>query len=185
MTSDCHSEFGTPLSQEDAERYFELRSMLYEFTKLFDYEDPSARAVAIVGAAFLDTLLSEALTNFLVNDKKEVSKLLRPDGPLGTFGSRITACYCLGLIGDIVKNDLRLVGKIRNRFAHDIRADFADDQIKNWCKSLSWHKEFCAEPPAGATDRDLFQVGVNQLVSHLNGIVDIARIQQRSKRTYT
>lgn len=172
--------FGEPLSKKEAERYFELREMLFEFAKLFDYDEASDRAVAIVGPAFLDTLLTEVLTNFLIADEKEVSKLLQPDGPLGTYGSRVTACYCLGLIGEIVKADLRLVGKIRNRFAHDLRATFADPKIQSWCRALRWHKEFFMQPPADATDRDLFQVGVNQLVTHLNGIVSIARIEKRS-----
>jgi DNA-binding MltR family transcriptional regulator len=159
--------------------------MLFEFAKLFDYSEASDRAVAIVGPAFLDTLLSEAVTNFLVEDEKEVNSLLQPDRPLGTYGSRITACYCLGLIGEIVKSDLRIVGKIRNRFAHDLRATFSDPQIQNWCRALRWHREFFAEPPADATDRDLFQVGVNQLVSHLSGIVGIARGEKRAKRLDT
>jgi len=59
-------------------------------------------------------------------DDSEVSKLFQPEGPLGTYGSRVTACYCFGLVGRIVTADLRLVGKIRYRFAHEIRADFSD-----------------------------------------------------------
>jgi hypothetical protein len=42
----------------------------------------------------------------------------------------VTACYCLGLIGGIVKADLKLVGKIRNFFAHDIRAQFFEPARK-------------------------------------------------------
>jgi len=185
IPSDKNKKFGELLSEKESERYFELREMLFQFAKLFDYDEASDRAVAIVGPAFLDTLLTEALTNFLVDDEKEVNKLLQPDGPLGTYGSRVTACYCLGLIGERVKADLRLVGKIRNRFAHDLRATFADQQIQSWCRALRWHKQFFADPPPDATDRDLFQVGVNQLVSHLNGIVSIARMEKRSKRLHT
>jgi len=159
--------------------------MLLEFSRLFDYGEASDRAVAIVGPAFLDTLLSEALVEFMVENRTEVNRLLQPEGPLGTYGSRVTACYCLGLIGKIVTADLRLVGKIRNRFAHDIRADFTDPKISQWCRALRWHKEFFTAPPPGATDRDLFQVGVNQLVSHLTGIPGIARLSKRSEVRHT
>jgi DNA-binding MltR family transcriptional regulator len=117
----------------------------------------------------------------MVEDHKEVNKLLQPEGALGTFGSRVTACYCLGLLGEIVTADLRLVAKIRNRFAHDIRADFADEKISQWCKGLRWHKEFFMAPHPAATDRDLFQVGVNQLVTHLNGVPGIARSRKRTE----
>jgi DNA-binding MltR family transcriptional regulator len=170
---------GAPTPENEAQRHFELEEMLFEFSRLFDYSEVSDRAVAIVGPAFLDTLLTQMLVNFLVDDDKEVLRVLQPEGPLGTFGSKVSACYCLGLIGEIVKGDLRLVAKIRNRFAHDLRATFSDAQIGGWCKALRWHKQFFPDPPAGATDRDLFQVGVNQLVSHLHGLVALARTDKR------
>lgn len=167
------------LSKNEADRYFQREEMLIEFSRLFDYREASDRAVAIVGPAFIDTLLGGILTEFMVDDDKEVRKLLQPDGPLGTYGGRVTACYCFGLIGPIVVADLRLVGKIRNRFAHEIRASFDDPKISGWCKQLRWHRECLGNAPDEATDRDLFQVGVNQLVSHLNGIPGLARSKKR------
>jgi DNA-binding MltR family transcriptional regulator len=173
------------LTAVEADRYFQRHEMLLEFAWLFDYREASERAVAIVGAAFLDALLSDILTEFMIDNKKEVEKLLCPDGPLGTYGSRVTACYCLGFLGKIAVADLRLVGKIRNRFAHDIRASFADSKISQWCRELRWHKEFFMTPPAEATDRDLFQTGVNQLVTHLNGIPGMARMSKRVEVLHT
>jgi len=172
-------KLGTPLSEKEAEQYLRLREMLFEFAKLFDYEEASDRAVAIVGPAFLDTLLTEMLINFLVDDDKEVRRLMQPEGPLGTFGAKVSACYCLGLIGETIKADLRIVAKIRNRFAHDLRATFSDAQIEGWCSSLRWHKELLGEPPSSASSRDLFQVSVNQLVCHLNGLVGLALHHKR------
>jgi DNA-binding MltR family transcriptional regulator len=172
---------GALLSEKETERYFQRLEMLKEFSRLFDYGEASDRAVAIVGPAFLDALLSDTLIEFMVDDAKEVQRLLQPEGPLGTYGSRITACYCLGLIGPIITSDLRTVGKIRNRFAHDLRATFSDPKIGQWCRALRWHKEFFAVPPPGATDRDLFQVGVNQLASYLTAIPGIARSKKRPK----
>jgi hypothetical protein len=80
---------------------------------------------------------------------------------------------------------LRLVGRIRNRFAHDLYAGFSDPKVSGWCKALRFHKEFFAVPPSDATDRDLFQVGVNQLASHLQGVVGIARGKKRRQVLYT
>jgi hypothetical protein len=173
--------FGAPLSEKETERYFERLDMLLEFSRLFDYGEASDRAVAIVGPAFLDILLCDTLIEFMVDDHKQVQRLLQPEGPLGTYGSRITACYCLGLIGPIITSDLRIVGKIRNRFAHDLRADFSDQKIGQWCRDLRWHKEVLADPPASVSERDLFQVGVNQLVSYLSGAPGIARSKKRPK----
>ncbi len=131
------------------------------------------------------TLLSGILVDFMIENRNEVDKLLQPDGPLGTYGSRVTACYCLGLIGKIVTIDLRIVGKIRNCFAHDIRTDFTDPKISQWCRLLRWHKEFFAVPPSDATDRDLFQVGGNHLVSHLTAIPGVARLSKRIEILHT
>jgi hypothetical protein len=174
-------KLGTPLSEKEAEQYFHLREMLFEFGRLFDYGETNDRAVAIVGPAFLATLLTEMLINFLVDDEKEVRRLMQPEAPLGTFGAKVSACYCLGLISETIKSDLRIIAKIRNRFAHDLRADFSDEQIKSWCRSLRWHRESLCEPPSDATTRDLFQVGVNQLVCHLNGLVGLALYHKRPK----
>ena len=174
-------KLGTPLSEKEAEQYFHLREMLFEFGRLSDYGETNDRAVAIVGPAFLATRLTEMLINFLVDDEKEVRRLMQPEAPLGTFGAKVSACYCLGLISETIKSDLRIIAKIRNRFAHDLRADFSDEQIKSWCRSLRWHRESLCEPPSDATTRDLFQVGVNQLVCHLNGLVGLALYHKRPK----
>lgn len=181
MQEPVERKIGTPLSEKEAEQYFRLHEMLFEFARLFDYEETSDRAVAIVGPTFLDTLLTEMLVNFLVDDQKEVRKLIQSEGPLGTFGAKVSACYCLGLIGETIKSDLRIVARIRNRFAHDLLANFADPQIAGWCSSLRWHREALCEPPKDATTRDLFQVGVNQLVCHLSGLPDIALFHKRQK----
>jgi hypothetical protein len=175
------SSIGVALSEKEAQQYFRLREMLFEFARLFDYGEASERAVAIVGPAFLDTLLTETLANFLVDDAREVHRLIRPEGPLGTFGAKVSACYCLGLIGGTVTADLRTIAKIRNRFAHDLLATFSDPQLASWCTALRWHKETLGEPPPNATARDIFQVGVNQLVCHLDGLVGQARLHRRQK----
>lgn len=47
------------LSEKEEARYFQRQEMLLEFSRLFDYSEASDRAVAIVGPAFLDTLLSD------------------------------------------------------------------------------------------------------------------------------
>ena len=130
---------GLNLSEIEAERYFQRQEMLLEFSRLFDYKEASDRAIAIVGPAFLDTLLSDILTEFMVDDVREVNELLKTDGALGSWGNRVRVCYCLGLIDKIVTADLKLVGKIRNRFAHDIRADFSAPEISQWCHKLQWH----------------------------------------------
>ncbi len=159
-------------------RHFSIQEALLEFSRLFRDEE-NDRALAIVGGAFLDTLLESILTEFLIDDEKEVAELLRYDGAIGTYSGRIRVAYCVGLLRKSIRDDLRLVGKIRNRFAHDLSASFTDQQIRSWCEALRWHREAYMEPPPGASARDLFHVGVNQLVGYLGGYTSIARGEKR------
>jgi DNA-binding MltR family transcriptional regulator len=129
-------------------------------------------------------LLENILINFLADDEKEVKKLLQYDQPLGTYGNRITTAYCLGLISKTIRDDLRFVGKIRNKFAHDLYASFENEKIQSWCISLRWHRIGYMEPPLEDSARDLFQVGVNRLVAHMNGLVSIAKTEKRTIRLY-
>lgn len=168
------------MTELDAKRYAEARSKMFEFSNLFPYEGADDRTVAIVGVAFLDFLLTHLLELFLVQDEKEARRLLEPEGHLGTFGAKVSACYCLGLVGKVVTHDLRVVAKVRNRFAHDLSASFQEERIAAWCRSLKWHRVMIA-PPDAATNRDLFQVGVNQIASHLHGLSAFARHDRRAE----
>lgn len=163
------------------DRHFELEAALLEFSRLFDHKGDD-RAMVIVGGAFLDTLLEHILVTFLIDDEKEVGELLRYDQPLGTFGGRVRMTFCLGLIPKIVRADLGLAGRIRNRFAHDLYASFDDPQIASWCNALQWHRTAFMTPPVDAPPRDLFYVGVHQLVGYLNGVVSIARGEKRKSQ---
>ena len=93
------------------------------------------------------------------------------DQAMGTFSSRVTASYCLGLICKTVRDDLRIVGRIRNKFAHELRASFDSEPVRGWCHSLKWHEfSMMMKAPVEATARDIFKVGVNQLICYLDGL---------------
>jgi DNA-binding MltR family transcriptional regulator len=83
-----------------------------EFFEELQRETP--RAAVILGAAFLDEQLYTVLSSFLIKNKKAVGHLLKPEGPLSTFGARIEAAYCLGLLTENGRKDLNLIRKIRN-----------------------------------------------------------------------
>ncbi len=182
--NDTDDPEGLTISGKDLERHFATQDALLEFARLFERED-NDRAIAIVGAAFLDTLLEHVLITFLVDDESEVKRLMGYDRPFGTYGNKIAAVYCLGLISKIIRDDLRYAQKIRNKFAHDLVVSFDDDPIRSWCSAMRWHEvSLLMKPPKGASPRDIFQVGVNQLVAHLNGIVSLARLDKRKVRPY-
>jgi hypothetical protein len=83
----------------------------------------------------------------------------------------------------LIKEDLDLVRKIRNKFAHDLYATFEDEQIKSWSNGLRFHEiSMMMKSPPGATEIEIFRVGVNQLISHLSGCIGISRGQKRETK---
>lgn len=169
------------IKEKDLERHIDFLNRLIHFSQnQFPYNTDDDRAIVILGASFLDYTLEHILLGFFPTDEKEVDTLMNFDQPLGTFANRVRMSYCLGLIDKVIKDDLKLIGKIRNKFAHDLDASFEDDEVKTWCKQLKWHKtSMMTEPPEAATIRDLYQVGINQVITYLHGVIGMARGDRR------
>ena len=77
------------LSKTESERYFRVLDSLVKFSELFDYSEKSDRAIAIIGPAFLDFLLGGILTEFLVDDEKEVKYDVLASGWDAHFGTAV------------------------------------------------------------------------------------------------
>ncbi len=110
-----------------------------EFYEEFQQESP--RAAVILSGAFLDSLLRDLLASFMIENDKAVDELLgsdkNPDTPLSSFGARMKTAYCLGLISKITYQDLLVIKKIRNKFAHKLHGyTFEDQEIIKLCNSL-------------------------------------------------
>jgi DNA-binding MltR family transcriptional regulator len=102
-----------------------------------EFETESDRAAAILAGAYLDARLSETLQEFLVDDP-ETLQLLSENGPLGTFGARSHLAFSLGFLRLSSRKDLKLIGRIRNRFAHEEgNLTFSSSPIREWCHDLN------------------------------------------------
>ncbi len=74
------------IAGKDLERYWRHQEALLAFHNLFNERGTiDERAIAIVGATFLDNILEHALINFMVDDEKETRKLIGVDGAMGHF----------------------------------------------------------------------------------------------------
>jgi mannitol operon repressor len=105
---------------------------------LQDFQKESDRGGALVGAALLDTRLERLLLSHMVEGKVTNELVIGRNAPLGTFSSRINACFALGLITTLERHDLNLVRNIRNEFAHrEHGLTFEDEKIKGLCSSLN------------------------------------------------
>jgi len=90
------------------------------------------RSVGIVAASLLDVLLEEIIRTFYIKDR-HVSDLFKDDHMLMTFYSKINVAYYSGYIPKVIYHDLKIVCKVRNRFAHSLFAglDFEEKTVVN------------------------------------------------------
>jgi len=93
-------------------------------------EKENDMSVAIVAATLLDVLLEEAIRTFYVKDR-HVADLFKNDHMLMTFYSKINVAYYSGFIPKVIYHDLKIVCRIRNRFAHSLLAglDFKEKTL--------------------------------------------------------
>ncbi len=111
---------------------------LINFLPLLDvHNNESDRGKILIVCSFLEKQLLEIIEGYLICDKKEKDRLLEGyNAPIATFSSRITLAYLLGVISKAEKEELEILKKIRNYFAHDFQATFGDDKVKHYIEKL-------------------------------------------------
>ena len=113
---------------------------LLEFSRSFDYAHDNDREIAIVGCAYIESLVKEILEATLIEDAREVSALLSEStGQLSGLIPRSRLLYLLGVIPEVIYKDIKTIGKIRNEFAHKVSASFSDNRVTQLCQNLEWH----------------------------------------------
>jgi DNA-binding MltR family transcriptional regulator len=76
-------------------------------------------ATAILGAVMVEHHLEELLRpRFKRNDDKTWAMLTANNGPLNSFDCKIALGYAFGIYDDGMRDDLHIVRRIRNAFAH-------------------------------------------------------------------
>ena len=110
---------------------------LSEFLREFNRD--SEKGAVLSAGAYLDQRLVEILNSFFVDSKESNELLLGFNAPIGTFSARIKATYSLGLIQQNEYEELNIIRKVRNEFAHSWKkVSFTDNKIKDLCGSLPW-----------------------------------------------
>ena len=88
--------------------------------------------------------------------------MLRVDGPLGNFGPKIDLVFLMGMISPEGHEDMILIKKIRNQFAHYFEVDDFDTPIiKGWCFGLKHFENFVltdAEMQGAPKGRKMFGI---------------------------
>ncbi|WP_119304963.1 MltR family transcriptional regulator [Dongia deserti] len=118
------------MRQDDAR---DLENFLNEFDRETD------RGLALVGAAVIDEKLEQTLRAFFRDDEDLADRLLKAEkqGPLSSFAVRADAALALGLLVPFEYDEIKLIAKIRNRFAHQRHGTtFKSPEIVKLCAKL-------------------------------------------------
>ena len=116
------------------------------FRQSLDFE--SDRGCALFAASFIDDALAILLRASLVSDNKIEQALFSGTAPLATFSSRISMSFYLGKLPLPCRQDLDIVRKIRNEFAHRAEAiSFTDKGIADRCRTLHFSLRKKNAPP--------------------------------------
>lgn len=134
--------------QKDAASDAELED-LFNFLRELRHE--TDRGLALVSAAVIDENLAQILGAFFQDDREAAQRILgvdpRREAALSSFSARADAAFALGLIERQEYDEIGLIRRIRNEFAHarhGLRFDTSD--IAKLCLKLK------AGPPPRATE---------------------------------
>ena len=168
-------------------------SIIHSFDS--EFHSASDRSFAVLGAAYMDSILEQLLGAAFVADREATDRLLGTAGPIGSNGAKYSLAYSLGLITRSERDDLKTIADIRNHFAHKYSASTftADDRVRDLVRKMHFAKrraEFqsqsSTEPndgrlTAGSTRTDsrvLFRDAVVEfLVTLLPRIRDVRRAE--------
>lgn len=98
----------------------------------------SDRGAVLISAVMIDTLLERSILAFLLNYKETKQLLEGFNAPLGSLSARTLAAYALGVISEKEYRECERIRKIRNLFAHDFKASFEDQNVKDMCANLEY-----------------------------------------------
>ena len=151
------------------------------------FRSESDRVCGVLGAALLDERLKQLFDRRLHYSNDQI---LKHNGVLGSFASRIAVARALVWIADDVRFDLDQVRDIRNVFARsaDHELSFSDQSIANKCKTLrvaqtlvDAHEELATRLPSHFSSaaipamtsvlqspRQRFEITIEMLAQHLD-----------------
>ncbi len=94
-----------------------------------EFDRATDRAVAVLGAAYVEEALLDALLIRLgIEDQSAVEQLLENGAPLSTFSNKINLAEAVHLIGPRTRGDLDRIRKVRNECAHSVNPIVFTDQ---------------------------------------------------------
>lgn len=95
------------------------------------------RAAGVMWPALVERRIDQLFEIGFRPDKKVHNELFQPSGALANYAVKVRLAYMLGWFHKDFYEDLLLISKIRNLFAHKIEVkDFSDQRILTWLKRM-------------------------------------------------
>ncbi len=156
-----------------------------------ELESGSDRSAAIIACALVDARLSAILRRVLHRDDDPYSSKIRyqvfePEGPLGSFSAKAKIFYLLKLLSLEAHQDLSLLIKMRNDFAHYSAHDsFESQSMKDRCFNLKLVDKLVRGPAAwwGGQEIDSMSSGETEAYVALN-LVDHKSAKETARGRY-
>lgn len=104
------------------------------------FAEEGDRGAVVLAGAYLDHLLEDALDAHSLRAPVDCSERVPTSARKSRmrYNERVSAATSLQLVSEYVGSDLKILGKIRNHFAHEFAgATFADPRVQDHCESLS------------------------------------------------
>ena len=149
-------------------RYPALDEILFIVSDTPEPIAQSDRTTVIVGTAWLDIFLELVICTRLIGNNEY---LFIGTGPLRDTSSRIQVLHALGLITDLIRDELNTIREIRNVFAHTASfITFDTPEVSAACERLWIPHQYPPDDPSYQRDaRGKFRLSTRMLWVFLGG----------------
>lgn len=132
-----------PANQNSAKYWSDF--LLKEFAKETD------RAAVILTTSLIENALTTLLQSYLAPVSERNDEFFEgANAPLSTFSSKIQLAYRLSLLSNHFANDLNLIRKLRNEFAHNVHGSNLDaGKAKDYLTTLIASSKIVINNPLG------------------------------------
>ena len=128
---------------------------LFDWNRMIDsFHKESDRGAAVLVGGFVENYLGVYLQSLVV-DAKVAGDLFQAVGPLSSFSQRIAVARAFGFISKDDYDDLNVIRKIRNHFAHHpLAASFSESPVAQLATYLSEQKTASESHPKDGAERN-------------------------------
>lgn len=110
----------------------------------------------------MDEKLRDILKAYLRDGKSNDLLLEGFNAPLGSLSMRATMTHALGLVSSKEYNEISILRKVRNKFAHEVQMCFEDQSVADLCSNLQFAARGEKETP-----RSLYTTSAVRIILNL------------------